>query len=88
MKARTTEKAITLREIKELVQAFYDRHLNEELAGYALKLCDTLGRKRILDISRGRKEIWATAIVYVITRLNRCKSEKVKGVPISFSGGH
>ena len=70
MKAGTAEKAERVREIKELVQAFCDRHLNEELAGYALKLCDTLGRKRILNVTRGSKEIWAAAIVYVIARLN------------------
>jgi hypothetical protein len=70
MNAGTAEKAERVKEIKELVRAFCDRHLNEELAGYALKLCDTLGRKRILDVTRGRKEIWAAAIVYVIARLN------------------
>jgi hypothetical protein len=59
-----------VREIKALVHAFCERHWNEELAGYALKLCDTLGRKRIVDVTRGSKEIWAAAIVYVIARLN------------------
>ena len=67
---KKVEKTDRLKEIKELVQAFCDRHLNEELAGYALKLCDTLGRKRTLAVTRGRKEIWAAAIVYVIARLN------------------
>jgi len=64
------EKTERIQEIKELVQAFCNRHLNEELTGYALKLCDKLGRKRTLSIVRGRKEIWAAAIVYVIARLN------------------
>lgn len=64
------EKAERLKEIKELVQAFCERHLNEELTGYALKLSDTLGRKRTVSVTRGRKEIWAAAIVYVIARLN------------------
>ena len=64
------EKRERLKEIKELVHAFCHRHLNEELAGYALKLCHTLGRKRTLSVTRGRKEIWAAAIVYVIARLN------------------
>ncbi|UCF82176.1 MAG: hypothetical protein JSV50_13325 [Desulfobacteraceae bacterium] len=65
-----TEKDERLNEIKELVQAFCEEHLNEELAGYALKLCDTLGRKRKISITRGRKEIWAASIIYVIARLN------------------
>jgi len=67
---KKVEKAERLKEIKQLVQAFCDRHLNEELAGYALKLCQSLGRKRTLVITRGKKEIWAAAIVYVIARLN------------------
>ena len=64
------EKTERIQEIKELVQVFCNRHLNEELTGYALKLCDKLGRKRTLSIVRGRKEIWAASIVYVIARLN------------------
>jgi len=65
-----TDKSERLQEIRELVQAFCDQYLNEELAGYALKLCDKLGRKRSLSLVRGRKEIWAASIVYVIARLN------------------
>jgi len=57
-------------EIKELVLAFCDQHLNEELTGYALKLSETLSRKRKSPITRGRKEIWAASIIYVIARLN------------------
>jgi len=65
-----TEKKQRLDEIRELVLAFCDEHLNEELAGYVLKLCDMLGRKRKISITRGKKEIWAASIVYVIVRLN------------------
>jgi hypothetical protein len=50
--------------------AFCKEHLNDELAGYALKLCKTLGRKRKISIDRGSKEIWAASILYVIARLN------------------
>jgi hypothetical protein len=64
------DKSERLQEIKELVQGFCDQYLNEELAGYALKLCDKLGRKRTLPLVRGRKEIWAASMVYVIARLN------------------
>ncbi len=59
-----------MNEIKELVRSFCEKHLNDELMGYALKLCDTLGRKKKIDISRGRKEIWAASIIYAISRLN------------------
>lgn len=64
------EKKQRLDEIKELILAFCDEHLNNELAGYALKLCETLGRKQKISIIRGRKEIWAASIIYVIARLN------------------
>lgn len=57
-------------EIKELLQSFCEKYLNGELMGYALKLCDTLGRKKKINLSRGRKEIWAASIVYTIARLN------------------
>jgi len=67
---KKTEKNQRLAEIKELVLGFCDKHLNEELAGYALKLCETLDRKRKISINRGSKEIWAASIVYVIARLN------------------
>ena len=67
---KKTEKNQRLGEIKELVLGFCDKHLNEELAGYALKLCETLDRKRKISINRGSKEIWAASIVYVIARLN------------------
>jgi len=59
-----------LKEIKELIGSFCVEHLNEELQSYALKLCDTLGRKRKISITNGKKEIWAASIIYVIARLN------------------
>jgi hypothetical protein len=59
-----------LKEIKERVVSFCVEYLNEELQGYALRLCDTLGRKRKISIIRGNKEIWAASIIYVIARLN------------------
>ena len=58
------------KEITSLIEAFGKQHLDDELTGYALKLCDTLSRKRKLNITRGKKEIWAAAIVYVIARMN------------------
>ncbi len=64
------EKDDRLNEIKGLVQAFCAEYLNDELEGYILKLCDTLGRKRKVLITRGKKEIWAASIVYVIARMN------------------
>ncbi len=59
-----------LKEIKEFVVSFCVEHLNEELQSYALKLCDTLNRRRKISITSGKKEIWAASIIYVIVRLN------------------
>ena len=59
-----------LKEIKKLIQDFCRQYLNDEFMGYTLKLCDKLVRQRTLTITRGRKEIWAAAIVYVVARLN------------------
>jgi len=55
-------------EIRKLIQDFCSRYLNEEFEGYSLKLYDELARET--TITRGKKEIWAAAIVYVIARLN------------------
>lgn len=57
-------------EIKELLRRFCEKHLNDELIGYVLKLCDALGRKKKINLSRGGKEIWAASIIYTIARLN------------------
>jgi len=56
--------------LKTLVKGFCKTHLNDELTGYALKLCETLGRRRKISITQGKIEIWAAAIVYVVARLN------------------
>lgn len=58
------------KEIKGVVESFCEQYLNDELATCSLRLCDTLGRSRKLDVARGKKEIWAASIVYVIARVN------------------
>ena len=57
-------------EVTELVESFCERYFTGELTTCALKLCDKLSRIRKLDITRGKKEIWAASIVYVIARVN------------------
>jgi len=64
------DKIKTLDKIKLLIQGFCQAHLTDEYEGYAFKLLDTLSRKRRIDITRGKEEIWAASIVYVIARLN------------------
>ena len=57
-------------EIKTMLNSFCEANLNEELEGYAIRLCDELSRKRKINILQGKKEIWAASIIYVISRLN------------------
>ena len=64
------EKNKKLVEIKNLIHSFCEDYLNSELEGYCLKLCDTLGRKRTIDILRSSSELWTASIIYVIARLN------------------
>ncbi len=56
--------------INTLVDSFCKRYLDGELTVCALRLCDTLGRSRKFDVTRGKIEIWAASIVYVIARVN------------------
>jgi hypothetical protein len=66
-KAKKDERLI---EIKELIASFCVEYLNDELQRYALRLCETLYRKRKISITSGKKEIWAASIIYAIARLN------------------
>lgn len=54
-----------LAEINNLLTEFAKQYLTQELAGYVFALLEKLGRKRAYSITRGKKEVWAAAIVYV-----------------------
>ena len=64
------DKAERVAKIKEIIHSFCEEYLTQELEEYAVKLCEKLGRKRIINIVRGKKEVWAASIIYVIARLN------------------
>ncbi len=64
------EKDVKLTEIKNLIHDFCEDCLNSEIEGFCSKLCDTLGRKRKINILRNTSEQWAASIVYVIALLN------------------
>jgi hypothetical protein len=57
-------------DIDELMFGFCQKHLNDEYFGYARNLLKTICTEVQIDINRGRKEIWAASIIYVIARLN------------------
>ena len=69
-KTEADGKNARLDDIKRLIEGFGRACLDGQHTGFALKLCGQIGRMRTLNIQRGRREIWAAAIVYVIARLN------------------
>ncbi len=56
--------------IESLITGFGRARLDEQHTGLALALCDHISGMDALNLRRGRVEIWAAAIVYVIARLN------------------
>jgi hypothetical protein len=68
--ATDAKKAARIKEVQELMDAFSQKHLTPELADYVRKLWEQIGRKRNFVITGGKPEIWASAVVYVIARIN------------------
>ena len=68
--ALDVKKQVRIEEVETLLDAFSRAHLSPELASYVQKLWGQIGRKRNYVITGGTKEIWASAVVYVIARLN------------------
>lgn len=64
------KKQARIEEVEALLDAFSQAHLSPELAGYVRKLWGQIERKRNYVITGGTKEVWASAVVYVIARLN------------------
>jgi len=65
-----TALSIRIASIKELIEGFGIKHFTPEYTTFALNLCDKVSVTSGLNIHRGKKTIWAAAIVYVIARLN------------------
>ena len=59
-----------IEEVRSLLEDFSQENLSPEISEYVFKLWAQIGRKRNYIITGGKKEIWASAIVYVIARLN------------------
>jgi Domain of unknown function (DUF6398) len=66
------KKQARIDEVKALLADFSKQHLASapDVVGYIEKLWDLIGRKRSYVITSGTKEVWASAVVYVIARLN------------------
>jgi hypothetical protein len=67
-----TRKQERIEEVKALLANFARQHLSNapDLVGYTMKLWEQVGRKRNYVITGGTKEVWASAVIYVIGRLN------------------
>jgi hypothetical protein len=57
-------------EIVALTDAVCCKHLDEEYAELARKITAALARKRPSPLERGRKDVWAAAIVYSLGNVN------------------
>lgn len=64
------KKQIRIDEVQNLLDVFCEKYLTPQLTVYVQKLWEKIGRKRTYVITGGRTEIWASAVVYVIARLN------------------
>ena len=61
-----------IEEVKTLLAGFANQRLVNapDLVGYIHKLWEQIGRKRTYIITGGTNEVWASAVVYVVARLN------------------
>jgi len=57
-------------EIVSLTDAVCSKHLDEDYAHLARKMTAALARKRPSPLERGRRDIWAAAIVYALATIN------------------
>jgi hypothetical protein len=66
------KKQARINEVKALLVEFSKQHLASapDVVSYIEKLWDQIGRKRSYVITGGTNEVWASAVVYVIARLN------------------
>ena len=66
------KKQARIDEVKALLADFSRQHFASapDITGYIEKLWEEIGRKRSYVITGGTKAVWASAVVYVIARLN------------------
>ena len=64
------KKQMRIQEVIALLEEFSKQHLSLELSENVFRLWEQIGRKRNYIITGGKKEVWSSAVVYVIARLN------------------
>jgi len=57
-------------EITALTDSVCRQHLDEEYAQLARKMTAALARKRPSPLERGRRDVWAAAVVYALASIN------------------
>jgi len=57
-------------EITQLTDAFCRDQVDDEFAELCRKLAAALARKRPSPLARGKKEVWACAIIYALGQIN------------------
>jgi hypothetical protein len=63
-------KSKRIENVRLLLEEFGKAYLTPQLTDYVLRLWEQIGRKRNYLITGGKPEVWASATVYVIARLN------------------
>lgn len=58
------------KEISGMIERFGKNYLDSTHTELALKLCKNIGESQEIFLSRGRPEIWASSIIYVICQIN------------------
>jgi len=56
--------------VKELILDYCDANLNKMYKTYILNLWDAASRNKSLNMNKGKNEIWAASLIYVIAKLN------------------
>ena len=56
--------------IIEMTTSFCHDKLNDEYADLASKLVEKMGRKHDVPFKRGKSEIWASSVIYVLAQVN------------------
>jgi len=56
--------------IKKLIEDFCDTNLHKMYKAYVLNLWHAASRNKILNMSKGKNEIWAASLIHAIARLN------------------
>ncbi len=57
-------------QIKQLLEDYCSEYLDPELRTFVIRLFETISQNPLMDINRGKTEIWAASIIHVIARLN------------------